>query len=101
MALNVIKNNLTNKLHRYDYDKTTALTERTTATLILLYCPFVTLILNEYINLYHKLPFSYYLMTYYQWAHSAVKSATELSAEWCTFRIALSTYSYLSIVNKV
>ena len=80
-------------MHRYAYDKTMALTERKTVTWIFLYCPFVILlcILNVYINLYHKLPPSYDLITYYQWAYSAVKSVMELFAEWHTFRIAPST----------
>jgi len=73
-------------LYKYNYYKTTAMTEHKTVTWIFLYCPFVTL--NVYINLYHKLPPSYYLIIYYQWAHSAVKSATKLSAEWRIFRIA-------------
>ena len=63
-----------------------------TATWIFLYILSICyiVILNVYINLYHKLPSSYYLITYYQWAHSIVKSATELSAEWRTLRIAAS-----------
>jgi len=43
-----------NKLYKYDYDKTTALTERETAMWIFLYCPFV--ILNvTYFECIHKL----------------------------------------------
>jgi len=78
-------------LHRYDYDKTTTLTERKTAILDeYSYTVYLLLILNVYINLYPKLPPSSHLIIYYQWAHSAIKSIAELSAEWRTFRIAPS-----------